>query len=457
MTSSTGHKFTRFTILGALVFGAAAACSAPAPKAEPVASGIANAESGSSGPRNSRALGHFTATFDGKTKALSFAPVGRPIVLDDNLQPLSEDGITVSQSGGGNGQPTNTVDLVSTGCVNTYPTGNTFQCTVNMRSYYNTRSIANVYAQIDSVTVGGTTYTTTASPYDSNNSDTDSTYNPPLSNLHGLWAHQNTSTNGSFLSANDGSNGGNGNGNNQGSRIWEFKNPGNLAVSYDILVWASLGYSNYASAFGPSYVDACSGGTTVTTTSKSGIPLPFDFMLFSSSALDTVNIAYNGQITFGSTHLTNHNPPIALPSTSSNVPRPVIFPFWDDLKYGAAAPAVNPSAAAGEMCYQTLGTAPSRQFVVEWRNMTFANAPGLTPPCSLDFEVLLYEGTGEIDTVYNYMDGTTTGSAPSNGRETGTQATFGFQDSTGTLANQDATNDVGNYSSGTSNAYIGVP
>src|SRR5580704_5912134 len=115
MRSSMGHKFMRFTTLGALVFGAAAACSAPAPKAEPVASNIANATSTSAGPRNSRQMGHFTATFDGKTKALSFKPVGAPIVLGDDLQPLSEDPITISQSGSGTVQPLNTVDLVSTG------------------------------------------------------------------------------------------------------------------------------------------------------------------------------------------------------------------------------------------------------------------------------------------------------------------------------------------------------
>jgi hypothetical protein len=45
-------------------------------------------------------------------------------------------------------------------------------------------------------------------------------------------------------------------------------------------------------------------------------------------------------------------------------------------------------------------------------------------------EVFLFEGTSEIDTVYNAM----TGDATSDGRENGALATVGLQDETGTIA-----------------------
>jgi hypothetical protein len=439
-----GHESKRFGIV-ALVFGAASACSAPAPKTDPVASTITSTTSVA--PTNSRQIGQFTATFDRKTHTMSIKPIGTPVSLaDDTLEPESQDSITVSQKGGGTcgsaGQPCNTVDLVSTNCVDTFATGgHTFQCDVEMRSYFNTRSLANVYAQITAASISG---------YDGIDSDTDSTYSPPLDNTHGLWSYQNGSTNGPFLSLNDGSNGGNGNGNNSATRTWEFNNTSDQNVVYTIAVWASKGFSSYLFGFAnSSYVDACSGGTAVVAASKTNITVPFDFTIYNTNTT-RVNIARNGQMTFGATAITNSNAPIALPSTSA--PHPVLFPFWDDLAYGAAAPPINPTAAAGEMCYQTIGSAPSRQFVVEWRNMNFGNAPGKSPASSLDFEAFLYEGTGEIDTVYNEMLGTT-------GRETGTQATIGVQNESGTSteSDHDLSPLAGDYSSGNGNSYVPSP
>ncbi len=186
-------------------------------------------------------------------------------------------------------------------------------------------------------------------------------------------------------------------------------------------------------------MDACSGGTSFTTPSKTGIALPFDFTLYNTNSTN-VNVARNGQITVGSTTLDASGTSVALPASAGGVPKPVFFAFWDNLAV---------ARRAEKICYQTIGSAPNRQFVIEWRGLNFANAPGNSPASSLDFEAFLYEGTGEIDTVYNSM----VGGATSGGRETGTQATVGMQDET--AANATMEHDVADY--GTGNAWSYVP
>jgi hypothetical protein len=198
---------------------------------------------------------------------------------------------------------------------------------------------------------------------------------------------------------------------------------------------SSASYASYAFCEGNlGYVDACAGGTTVTLP-EAGVALPFMFTLYGTTAAQ-VNLARNGQITVGTTPLDAVGTAVALPSTSA--PHPVIFPFWDNLKYGTG----------GQICYQALGAAPYRQLVVEWQNMTFAAGNGSVPPSSLDFEAYLFEGTGEIDTVYNAMNGTST----SSGRESGAQATVGIQDETGTVAT--AQYQVSTYGTGSSYSYV---
>jgi len=473
------YRFVRFVTLGALV--AAAACSAPVPSEEPVSANITNAFGGpSAGPRNSAKLGEFTVAVDHKSRTLSFKPVGgTPLILDDNLQPLSQNSITDDQGGGGvcgaGGQACNTIDLVSTSCNDTYDAttggvqpGATFQCDVEMRSYYKNRALPNVYAQISAETLSGVA--TDAYDAISGSDDTDTTYTPPLSNTHGLWAYQNGSSNGAFLSANDGSNGGNGSGLNAASRTWQFLNPQDQNVVYTISIWASLAYSRYQQTFGnSSYVAVCphagGTGTVESATSKTKIALPFDLTVYQNnyntgSSNQEINVAQNGQITFGAptgtSALDASGTAVALPSTATNVPRPAFFAFWDNLKKST-------TDANADICTQLIGTAPNRQFVIEWYDYDFTTAPpgtakdGPNKGSSLDFEVFIDEGSGEIDTVYNNMV-LATGAGTTANRESGSLATVGIQDATGTVATADYKNASGNtYGTGDAWSYIPLP
>jgi hypothetical protein len=113
------------------------------------------------------------------------------------------------------------------------------------------------------------------------------------------------------------------------------------------------------------------------------------------------------------------------------------------------------------MCTETFGTAPNRLFGVEWFDYDFNTPPpgslgdGPNQGANLDFEAFLYEGTGEIDTVYNTMS-PGTGTSPTAGRESGGLATTGLQNETGTVATSDHDN-TGGFGYGAGNGWSYIP
>ena len=66
----------------------------------------------------------------------------------------------------------------------------------------------------------------------------------------------------------------------------------------------------------------------------------------------------------------------------------LIAPFWDDL---------NPASSEGGIYYETLGEAPNRELVVEWRNVRhYSSQDGAT------FQVVFFENSSDI--LFNYLD-----------------------------------------------------
>jgi extracellular elastinolytic metalloproteinase len=161
------------------------------------------------------------------------------------------------------------------------------------------------------------------------------------------------------------------------------------------------------------------GGTVVPVTgddANANVTLPFAFTLYGQTST-VARICTNGWVELGQTtggcSFTNG----ALPSTAR--PNGAVYPFWDDLFVDAEA-----SIRTG-----TTGTAPDRQFVIEWRNVRFFN--DLTR--RLDFNVVLHEN-GDILTQYrNIAD---------DGRERGDSATMGIEDPAGTIALQFSLNEA---------------
>ena len=488
-------------IIGAIgaIFGGMACSQGPTGSSGPVASSIvtpgtpapedptAGGTTGSTGTTGPHELADFIATVDHKAKTMVFTKVPVGYADDESgggtVTPDSWNVLSYDASGGDNPPATSTIDLVSANCIDGYPGSPTFQCDVTLTSGY-ARPLANVYVQISNAKVGGVTVATynannSTSPYTTANDGT-----LPVS--HGLWSYTNASVNANADCNSNGIGacpllGADGSGANSGLVTWMFDNPGDANVVYTIKVYATEFFAQYSvensnnadGTYGNmNYIDACTGGTSITSGSSTAITLPFDFTLFNQDS-NAIKLCQVGGIAMGTAACpADTKIPIDLTAGSATIGNPIFFAFWDRLKFGTAANDKAPADStkkAGQICYKPVPgftTSPNQIEVIEWRNMQFLEAPGTKD--SLDFEAFLYEGTGEVDLFYNNM---AAGSDDAVGRNTCDDTTANFmcwvgaqgKDSAGTVltggGNNTTTfgwgifgsNDVGSSANGASN------
>lgn len=136
-------------------------------------------------------------------------------------------------------------------------------------------------------------------------------------------------------------------------------------------------------------------------------PFPIRFNNF-APGYQTLYVSSNGTISF--THAINPghtNQPLP-----TNLAQTLIAPFWDDL---------TPTSGVSDIFYATIGTAPTRKFVVEWRNMRHFNINGAGT-----FQVVFFENSSDVR--FNYLD-TNFGSVLYN---SGANATVGIQNALNT-------------------------
>ena len=147
-------------------------------------------------------------------------------------------------------------------------------------------------------------------------------------------------------------------------------------------------------------------------------PIGFDFEFFGNS-YNQFYINTNGQVLFGAGSWYYANDPIP----DNWIPQNFIAPFWDDLVIDET----------GDIMYQTVGTAPNRKLIVQFRNMSFWANPDLLG----SIQVILFEGSNEIQIQYrNLINVTVT-------RTTGSSATIGLENITGTAGVQCSYNTAG--------------
>ncbi|MFF5230958.1 PQQ-dependent sugar dehydrogenase [Dactylosporangium sp. NPDC000521] len=142
-----------------------------------------------------------------------------------------------------------------------------------------------------------------------------------------------------------------------------------------------------------------SGNDGVTTAS---LPFPFSFY---GKPYSSVFIDVNGVLSFAAPGATSANQ--AIPAVGG--PNAGIYPFWDDL-------VVSPT---GSVRTQTIGTAPNRRFVVEWRNV-YING---TTPKLFSVEAILGENgsiafayAGDFSTALNQGSSATVGIEDPSGK-----------------------------------------
>ena len=146
------------------------------------------------------------------------------------------------------------------------------------------------------------------------------------------------------------------------------------------------------------------------------LPIGFDFTFYGNS-YDEFRVSSNGFVSFsnfthGGGNIYNN---VDIPNTTT--PNNYIAPFWDDTT------AYNDQDQY--IYYQTIGTAPNRQLIVQFTNVGFWDDP--TPLGT--FFVILYESSNEIQLQYRYLVG-------DNARAHGSSATVGLENADGTAGNK---------------------
>jgi hypothetical protein len=129
------------------------------------------------------------------------------------------------------------------------------------------------------------------------------------------------------------------------------------------------------------WIEASDGiSTTVADDGAVNVNLPFDFQFYDVKSRQ-LRVANDGAILFGASsgEVSWVNSPL-----SSSGMIDLIAPFWDDL-------------SEGKIYTKTLGSAPERQFVVEWFDRRRYGASGQG---SGTFEVIFYEGSHNLKFQY---------------------------------------------------------
>ena len=202
---------------------------------------------------------------------------------------------------------------------------------------------------------------------------------------------------------------------------------GDLIDSHDVVGEAVLNYRFQNDVF--NWLDA-TGGTEITFDEERDfqvdVPLTFPFTFYNRT-FEEIVVGENGLIGFGGTRVTtpfNQKIPHIL------APNGFIAAFWDNLDL----------EDGGEIWFDTLGTAPNRQFVISWidiPNVAQTSGPlsGSGPFDGITFQIVLEESTNHI--VMQYLD------ADFNlvSVDYGSQATIGVEHFSGTVGRQFSHND----------------
>jgi subtilisin family serine protease len=132
---------------------------------------------------------------------------------------------------------------------------------------------------------------------------------------------------------------------------------------------------------------------------------------FGTTSYTTVNIGSNGVLSFTDSITAYSN--TQLPNTSYTT---LVAPFWDDLY----------PSGSNNVYWATLGTAPNRELVIEWRNVRPYACRNDSPAPTVTFQVVLFEATNHV--LFNYQDVIFGGNCAN--LDKGGSATIGVQVST---------------------------
>lgn len=141
------------------------------------------------------------------------------------------------------------------------------------------------------------------------------------------------------------------------------------------------------------FTDISGSGTplSITDSDYANVTLPFPYTFFGVT-INQARISVKGHVLFNTTSSAIHPiwEPKAMPFSDWNWYTPLgAFPLWDNFITGST----------GTVYYATLGSAPNRQFVVQWHNIVHANAPTAS---AATFNLVITEGSNNI--LFQYRD-----------------------------------------------------
>jgi hypothetical protein len=121
----------------------------------------------------------------------------------------------------------------------------------------------------------------------------------------------------------------------------------------------------------------------------SDIPIGFTFNYYGTDYTNIDSISTNGSLNFD--QYTSAYPAVDL--TSNAGIGDSIYPLWSDNE-----------VQTGSISYTTIGTAPNREFICQWTEVSFDDVDSWDMPTNTYF-VILYEGTNKIQMQYRYCFG----------------------------------------------------
>ncbi len=189
---------------------------------------------------------------------------------------------------------------------------------------------------------------------------------------------------------------------------WVAGEPGTYTLTFsgkdgvNLQVLANYKYSSASFAW-----RAISGtNLNLSEDSSAMITSPFPIK-FGGGSFSSLSAGSNGIISFTGPFTYSVNQPMPTSMTST-----LAAPFWDDL---------SPKAGTSQnVFWAATGSAPNRELVVEWRDVTHYGACGSG---TVKFQVVFFEGKN--DTLFNYMDAAFGGSCAA--ADNGGSATAGIQ------------------------------
>lgn len=143
------------------------------------------------------------------------------------------------------------------------------------------------------------------------------------------------------------------------------------------------------------FVDVAAPLGSTTVVSGVGFPIGFNFA-YNSEVYDRFGVMANGWISLGKSSLT---PAIDLTSSSSTTPLNSTTAMNESLLARIVAFGNNIAAQSGaSLRFETIGTAPNRTLVVQWKNYKKQSAPAATD--LLNFQIRLNESSNTVEIVY---------------------------------------------------------